>query len=1229
MRKRKNTLKKTMAGAITTTLLLQSISLDAFASESQNSINEIPNIEHKSEIKNLAIGNKQIINIPDINFKKILNKQLNQPENSDITKSQLESITTLISENSKITSIKGIEYCTNLTFLNLNNNNIEDISYLKNLKKLKNLRLNKNNISDISPLKNLINLENLDLGINKITNITPISNLSKLTILELGINQVSDLTPISNLKNLKTLRAMNNKIDDITPISNLTNLTFLNLDNNNISKLTNISSLVNLTTLKLGGNKITDITPISKLINLTNLDLKKNNIINIKNLSPLSKLVNLNISNQIYTLESKKVLCGDNLSINNPVIDTNGIVTNINQISDNGKYNNNQNSIEWTNLDANKDLTFLFNKNVNIGKATGVFSGTVTQPIILNYSVTYDSQGGSNVPQENVEYNGLVTKPSDPTREGYTFGGWYTDNTLKTEWNFDKDKMPSKNMTLYAKWNINSYNVTYDSQGGSNVPQENVEYNGLVTKPSDPTREGYTFGGWYTDNTLKTEWNFDKDKMPSKNMTLYAKWNINSYNVTYDSQGGSSVPQENVEYNGLVTKPSDPTKEGYTFGGWYTDDTFKTEWNFDKDKMPSKNMTLYAKWLLKWAEINNAPVITAENKTIKVGDKFDPMTGVAATDAEDGNITKDIKVIENTVNTNKPGTYKVVYEITDSQGAKTIKEIHVTVVSNDKPIINGANNVIIVEGTSFDPMAGVTATDTEDGNITKDIKVTGTVNTNKPGKYELTYTVTDSDGNTTIVKRIVTVNMKWAEINNAPVITAENKTIKVGDKFDPMTGVAATDAEDGNITKDIKVIENTVNTNKPGTYKVVYEITDSQGAKTIKEIHVTVVSNDKPIINGANNVIIVEGTSFDPMAGVTATDTEDGNITKDIKVTGTVNTNKPGKYELTYTVTDSDGNTTIVKRIVTVNMKWAEINNAPVITAENKTIKVGDKFDPMTGVAATDAEDGNITKDIKVIENTVNTNKPGTYKVVYEITDSQGAKTIKEIHVTVVSNDKPIINGANNVIIVEGTSFDPMAGVTATDTEDGNITKDIKVTGTVNTNKPGKYELTYTVTDSDGNTTIVKRIVTVNMKWAEINNAPVITAENKTIKVGDKFDPMTGVAATDAEDGNITKDIKVIENTVNTNKPGTYKVVYEITDSQGIKTKKTITVTVVNKNKPVINESNDTTNNNKPITNESTSASNDKVTLPATGATSSLPLIGSILVGLGGLFASKKKNNKE
>ncbi|CEK40127.1 immunoglobulin-like domain-containing protein [Paraclostridium sordellii] len=700
-------------------------------------------------------------------------------------------------------------------------------------------------------------------------------------------------------------------------------------------------------------------------------------------------------------------------------------------------------------------------------------------------------------------------------------------------------------------------------------------------------------------------------------------------------------------------------------GGIYNPDTNLIKWdNITSDVNETYDFSVnlpnsYGKFSGKVTQpikySNEKPVITANNVNIKANSPINLLTdkaiGLKATDKEDGNITDRVTVKSDgglNVKDPKVGTYTVVYTVTDDDGNTTDKSITVIVRSNDKPSINGVDKVSIKEGTPFNPMAGVTATDTEDGNITKDIKVTGTVDIDKPGKYELTYTVTDTDGNTTTVKRIVIVNMKWVDINNIPVIKAEDKTIKVGDKFNPMTGVTATDKEDGNITKDIKVIEDTVNTSKPGTYKVVYEVTDSKGAKTTKTITVTVRSNDKPVISGADNVSIKEGTTFNPMAGVTATDTEDGNITKDIKVTGTVDIDKPGKYELTYTVTDTDGNTTTVKRTVIVNMKWVDINNIPVIKAEDKTIKVGDKFNPMTGVTATDKEDGNTTKDIKVIEDTVNTSKPGTYKVVYEVTDSKGATATKTITVTVRSNDKPVISGADNVSIKEGTTFNPMTGVTATDTEDGNITKDIKVTGTVDTDKPGKYELTYTVTDTDGNTTTVKRIITVNPKIVVINSMPVIKAEDKTVKVGDKFNPMTGVTATDKEDGNITKDIKVIENTVDTSKPGTYKVVYEVTDSQGAKTTKTITVNVINGNIENSTINNNSSSETKPPGNTNDIDGNNETTTkktnnlqqnnqvvssnnlnPQTGDTGVLGYLGVGLAALTGLFINRKNKNKD
>ncbi|MBS7528124.1 InlB B-repeat-containing protein, partial [Fusibacter paucivorans] len=145
---------------------------------------------------------------------------------------------------------------------------------------------------------------------------------------------------------------------------------------------------------------------------------------------------------------------------------------------------------------------------------------------------------------------------------------------------------------------ISDYNVNYAANGGSIVDSESVATGASITKPSDPTRTGYTFGGWYTDdNTFASAWDFDNDTMPASDLSLYAKWTISAYDVTYNSNGGSSVTGEAVNYNTAFTKPTDPTRTGYSFGGWYTDDnTFADAWNFINDTMPANDLSLYAKW---------------------------------------------------------------------------------------------------------------------------------------------------------------------------------------------------------------------------------------------------------------------------------------------------------------------------------------------------------------------------------------------------------------------------------------------------------------------------------------------------------------------------------------------------------------------------------------------------------------------------------------------------------
>ena len=478
------------------------------------------------------------------------------------------------------------------------------------------------------------------------------------------------------------------------------------------------------------------------------------------------------------------------------------------------------------------------------------------------------------------------------------------------------------------------------------------------------------------------------------------------YTVTY-TDGVNGVVFTDKVFNGCVVgSPTPqfgeiPTRAGYTFKGWSP----------AVEEMVTKNITYNATWDMNWAPINSAPVIHATDKTITVGDTFDPMADVTAEDAEDGNLTTKIVVVKNDVKTDVVGKYEVTYKVTDGQGATCRKTIIVTVnpkmeVLNEAPVIHATDKTITV-GDTFDPLDGVTATDAEDGNLTAKIEVEkNDVKTDVAGKYEVTYKVTDNQGAICRKTIIVTVNPKMEVLNEAPVIHATDKTITVGDTFDPMDGVTATDEEDGNLTSKIEVKKNDVDTTTPGKYEVTYKVTDSKGASFTKSITVTVnpkmeVLNAVPTIDAADKTITV-GDTFDPMDGVTATDAEDGNLTSKIVVEkNDVDTTKAGKYEVTYKVTDNQGATRTKTITVTVNPKMEVLNEAPTIDAADKTITVGDTFDPKAGVTAKDAEDGDLTNKIEVVKNTVDTKKAGEYEVTYKVTDSDGATRTKTIKVTV------------------------------------------------------------------------------------------------------------------------------------------------------------------------------------------------------------------------------------
>ena len=220
-----------------------------------------------------------------------------------------------------------------------------------------------------------------------------------------------------------------------------------------------------------------------------------------------------------------------------------------------------------------------------------------------------------------MNYNASAVKPADPSRAGYTYGGWYTDEALTTA--FDFTAAIKENITLYAKWTINSYKVGFNTNGGSTIATKTVEYDTAVTEPSDPTKAGYTFVGWYTDRELTKAYDFSGKV--TRSFTLYAKWTINSYKVGFNTNGGSRISTKTVKYNGTVTKPSNPTRTGYTFGGWYTDRKCTKAYSFSTKV--TKSRTLYAKWYkvtlnVSTLKLKKGQSTTAVKATLSSGDKI-------------------------------------------------------------------------------------------------------------------------------------------------------------------------------------------------------------------------------------------------------------------------------------------------------------------------------------------------------------------------------------------------------------------------------------------------------------------------------------------------------------------------------------------------------------------------------------------------------------------------------
>ena len=287
---------------------------------------------------------------------------------------------------------------------------------------------------------------------------------------------------------------------------------------------------------------------------------------------------------------------------------------------------------------------------------------TITATWEINeYTITFNTNGGTTIAAIKQDYNTAVVAPADPTKEGHTFKQW--DKTIPAT-------MPAENITITAEWDINQYTITFDTDGGSAVAPITQDYGTAVVTPANPTKSGYTFTGWdktipstmpaedmtitaqwteivpntytvtYTDGVDNAEifadqiyanvtegtatpafvgtpsrvgytfkgWTPTVANTVTETVTYTATWEINQYTITFNTDGGSTVAPITQNYGTTVTAPTAPTKTGYTFTGWSAE---------VPTTMPAENVTLTAQWTV------NQYTITFDTAG---GNAIDPIT---------------------------------------------------------------------------------------------------------------------------------------------------------------------------------------------------------------------------------------------------------------------------------------------------------------------------------------------------------------------------------------------------------------------------------------------------------------------------------------------------------------------------------------------------------------------------------------------------------------------------
>ena len=755
----------------------------------------------------------------------------------------------------------------------------------------------------------------------------------------------------------------------------------------------------------------------------------------------------------------------------------------------------------------------------------------------------------------------------------------------------DQTSVKAKDSTLYVgdDWQAADNFVSATDKTGANVPFSNVTVSGAV----DTSKEGqypvvYQNGNQKATATITVVAN--QETVVAKDSTLYVgdAWTAADNFVSATDKKGQSLSLAEVTTSGEVDTKV-PGEYQITYRNGKAEATATITVLADQTSVKAKDSTLY------------------------VGDDWHAVDNfVSATDKTGANVPFSNVTVSGAVDTSKEGQYPVVY-----QNGKVKATATITVVANQETVV--AKDSTIYEGDDWQVADNFVSATDKDGNEVKlaDITTVGTVDSATPGKYEVIYRNGKAEATATITVLADQTSVK-----------AKDSTLYVGDDWHAVDNfVSATDKTGANLPFSAVTVSGSVDTSKEGQYKVTYSNGKTEAIATI-----TVVADQETVV--AKDSTIYEGDDWQVADNFVSATDKDGNEVKlaDITTVGTVDSATPGKYEVIYRNGKAEATATITVLADQTSVK-----------AKDSTLYVGDDWQAADNfVSATDKTGATVELSGVIVTGTVDTNQEGTYEVTYT-----NGKVSDIATITVVAHEETVV--AKDSTIYEGEKWQAVDNfVSATDKSGQAVDYDqVLTSGTVNTDVPGKYQVTYRNGKAEATATITV-----------LADQTSVTVKDSVIYVGDNWTAADNfVSATDRDGKSLALEQLLVDGSVDTKKTGTYQVNYSIvtdeaatpnffarlfgTDSQEAVTA-TATIKVIEKAEEPEEEDqqpekDDSDKGQEKPTDagqpgkQSKATAKDKRVLPKTGTaiTQGYSIAGASLVALAGIFFFRKKHTNK